>query len=203
MIKQPVNTSFPALPKVPTAYTPERQFLGMPVGAVIAFAGEIREKQNDKSAHKTNLPMFNWLVCDGSQVKVANYPELFSALGYRYGGEGGKFNLPNFQGTFLRGVDREGNHQGSCENRTAPKGGNGGKFEVGSNQGFAMQKHTHNYDKPTRGPVMTGILGSAVIDTSMINTTTSKPSTDVGDVSRNETRPVNSFVYWLIKTRLG
>jgi len=40
-------------------------------------------------------PPARWLVCDGSQVLVADYPELFALWGYKYGGSGANFGLPN------------------------------------------------------------------------------------------------------------
>lgn len=36
-----------------------------------------------------------WHFADGSSLLVAAYPDLFAVLGYRYGGSGANFNLPN------------------------------------------------------------------------------------------------------------
>jgi len=44
-----------------------------------------------------------WLLCDGSSVATATYPDLFTALGYAYGGAGANFNLPNMVGVFAKG----------------------------------------------------------------------------------------------------
>lgn len=46
-----------------------------------------------------------YLFCRGQSVAKVTYPELFSAIGYTYGGSGDVFNLPDFRGTFARGLD--------------------------------------------------------------------------------------------------
>lgn len=35
-----------------------------------------------------------WLECNGQPLSTTEYPELFAAIGYTYGGSGGTFNLP-------------------------------------------------------------------------------------------------------------
>jgi microcystin-dependent protein len=46
-----------------------------------------------------------WLVCDGSGQDPATYPELFTAIGTTYGGDGTTiFNLPNFRDRVALGV---------------------------------------------------------------------------------------------------
>jgi len=64
---------------------------GVPTGSIMAFA-------------MTNPPI-NWLVCNGAAVSRTAYAVLFSTIGTAWGaGDGSStFNLPNFQGYFLRG----------------------------------------------------------------------------------------------------
>jgi microcystin-dependent protein len=52
----------------------------------------------------TTVPS-NWLVCAGQAVSRATYAALFAAIGTTWGtGDGAAtFNVPNFQGVFLRG----------------------------------------------------------------------------------------------------
>lgn len=57
---------------------------GAPSGAVMAFAG---------SAAPTD-----WLMCDGATASTATYPDLFTAIGYAYGGAGASFTLPDLRG---------------------------------------------------------------------------------------------------------
>ncbi|MFL0202128.1 phage tail protein, partial [Exiguobacterium acetylicum] len=53
-----------------------------PAGAVIPFAGF--------------RPPRGWLLCDGSTLNRADYPELFAAIGENYGGNGSTtFKIPN------------------------------------------------------------------------------------------------------------
>jgi microcystin-dependent protein len=39
-----------------------------------------------------------WLFCRGESKLVSELPDLFTAIGYTYGGSGANFNLPNLQG---------------------------------------------------------------------------------------------------------
>lgn len=173
----------------------------MPVGSVIAFAGNL-QYVGKVGAKGTNLGLFNWLLCDGQTLKQSEYPELFAVLGNTYGGSAnqGTFKVPNYQGTFLRGVDHDGCFEGSSERREAPYQGD--KQGVGSTQDFAMQSHTHYYQKPTMGVTVPSESSVGVV-ASQIRVETSGPSADIGPISQRETRPVNTFVYWLIKTSLA
>lgn len=51
----------------------------------------------------------NWLACDGSAVSRTDYSELFSAIGTIFGAGDGSttFNLPNFKGRTIVGLDAE------------------------------------------------------------------------------------------------
>lgn len=55
-------------------------------------------------------PPTGWLVRDGSAISRAAYPELFAAIGTRYGAGNGTttFNLPDDKGVFERGWDSSG-----------------------------------------------------------------------------------------------
>lgn len=41
---------------------------------------------------------FGYLLCDGTSYPTASYPALFTAIGYKWGGVGANFNVPNMQG---------------------------------------------------------------------------------------------------------
>ena len=44
-------------------------------------------------------PPTGWLICDGTYLAVANFPDLFNAIGYTYGNPGpGVFAIPDFRG---------------------------------------------------------------------------------------------------------
>ena len=42
-------------------------------------------------------PPLGWLDCDGSSYLKSQYPNLFAAIGYTWGGSGANFNVPNMQ----------------------------------------------------------------------------------------------------------
>lgn len=64
----------------------------------MAFIGEIR-------ANAGNFMPLGWLVCNGQMLAVEAWPELFAAIGYKYGGspESGLFAVPDCAGRVLRG----------------------------------------------------------------------------------------------------
>lgn len=63
----------------------------MPAGMINAF---------DSSSAPTG-----YLLCNGSSKNKNDYPELFSVIGYRHGGSGDNFNLPDLRGKMILGVN--------------------------------------------------------------------------------------------------
>lgn len=46
----------------------------------------------------SDTPPTGWLICDGSVLNVADYPDLYAVIGVNYGGIGGLvFNLPDLR----------------------------------------------------------------------------------------------------------
>ncbi|MCP4216384.1 MAG: tail fiber protein [bacterium] len=70
----------------------------LPVGAVIAFAGEVSSNSSNLNEHASNIESLGLMECDGRKFKISEHPELFAVLGYKYGGAGDTFNIPNFRG---------------------------------------------------------------------------------------------------------
>jgi len=52
-----------------------------PSGAIMSYAGSVAPS--------------GWLICDGSAIATASYPDLFAVIGYDFGGAGANFNLPD------------------------------------------------------------------------------------------------------------
>jgi microcystin-dependent protein len=161
----------------------------MPVGSVIAFAGE---KVPD-----------GWLFCDGSGKNVNDYKDLFDAIGYSWGNPGGnQFNLPDLRGYFLRGVSRESSADPDKNSRTSRNNGNSGN-KVGSYQNDDFARHSHGNGEYNK-LVKTSKCGEKV---------TFKEGDDIGcdtepdiqkckqmsDAGGNETRPKNANVNYIIK----
>jgi microcystin-dependent protein len=102
---------------------------GLPIGAVVAFAG------NSSSKSKT---LSSWyMVCDGSSLLEKNQPELYNAIGTAHGGDASNFNLPDYRGRFLRGVDGGTGRDPDAGNRTPMAPGGVGGDATGSIQADA------------------------------------------------------------------
>lgn len=153
----------------------------MPAGAVVSYAG-------------TSAPD-GWLMCDGSAVSRATYATLFAAIGTAHGSGDGSttFNLPDYRGRFLRGVDGAAGNDPDKASRTAmATGGNTGN-NVGSVQADELKSHTHetNVLQDTTG----GTQYSAVFNSGDANG--AEFITDA--TGGNETRPKNAYVHFIIK----
>lgn len=62
---------------------------GSAIGTILPWTGAL-----------TKIPS-GWIVCDGAQVDVDDYPLLFQAIGYRYGGVGNLFATPRLRNRAL------------------------------------------------------------------------------------------------------
>jgi hypothetical protein len=166
----------------------------IPPGSVVGFAG-------------ASAPA-GWLLCDGSLVSRAGYPELLAAIGVAHGvGDGiTTFALPDYRGRFLRGVSGSSNRDPEAKLREPMdpgKEGNAGNA-VGSVQDGAVRPHDH-------------LIGEGGADTYQMvpNTDTNhsrrlahfipdqynkggKHKTDPS--AEKESRPINAYVNFIIKT---
>ena len=176
----------------------------IPVGSVMAFAGELAA--NSKMTQgKTHVESWGWTLCDGRELEVGTYPELFATLGFRYGGNGqDRFKLPDYRGYFLRGVDGGAGVDPDLADRTLPEGGDGASDEVGSLQEDALQTHEHQYDQapapatPSNSGTAAGAGPGQPALTKQGPTDSLAPPGQVR-VSQNETRAKNVFVHFIIK----
>jgi microcystin-dependent protein len=190
----------------------------VPSGTVIAFAG-------------TSVPA-GWLLCDGSAVSRTQYAALFTALAISHGGGDGinTFNIPDYRGRFLRGVDANSGHDPDAASRVAPQptnsvgAGNTGD-QIGSLQLDAFQGHHHmvtGYNSNgTIGPIPLDVASGSVDDPASFafaDDTAGQglPSMGTGNYfqardytvdgangtprAASETRPANAYVQYIIKT---
>ncbi|ASD52072.1 tail collar fiber protein [Pseudomonas phage PspYZU05] len=51
-----------------------------------------------------SLPSIDYLICDGRTLSRLDYPDLFTRIGYTYGGSGLSFKIPDMRGMFVRGT---------------------------------------------------------------------------------------------------
>ena len=94
----------------------------VPVGCIMCYASP-------------NCPD-GYLPCDGRELMQSQYPVLFKVIGNIFGGSSKTFCLPDLQGQFIRGWDKEGNTDPDASDR---------KF--GEPQKDAIQGHNHILDK--------------------------------------------------------
>lgn len=171
----------------------------VPVASVLSFAG-------------SSAPT-GYLLCNGAAVSRSTYADLFAAIGITHGqGDGSTtFNLPDYRGRFMRGVSGSGiTRDPDKAGRTAmATGGNTGD-NVGSLQDEAFKSHSHGF----------GFMAGTVSGNNWPNTTTilagnpssgggfiwnNGPATGVNtseitNTGGNETRPINAYVHFIIKT---
>ena len=160
-----------------------------------------------------------FLLCNGASVSRTTYSALFDVIGTAFGtASGTTFNLPDFQGRFLRGRDNSAGRDPDAATRTAQNTGGATGDNVGSVQTTDLMEHRH-------GTPFHALPGNATImpfddwsSTYSRVTTPSLPVTQVNATSgaasgtattaisttttaheSGESRPVNSYVNFIIK----
>lgn len=177
----------------------------IPVGAVLPYP--------------TSTVPAGWLHCNGQSLATADYPLLFAKLGYKYGGSGANFNLPDYRGEFLRGDEDGAGTDPDVGTRTDRGDGTSGG-EVGTKQSGQVQSHTHSASSGVAGAHYHGTDGHSVLQLSVGGglgatvltgtggggTAGHTTDTHIGHVHSvtvnaaggNESRPRNVSVMWII-----
>ncbi|MCQ4043263.1 phage tail protein [Streptantibioticus rubrisoli] len=157
-----------------------------------------------------------WLYCDGRGLSPTDYPDLFAVIGTLHGGNGtSTFNLPDYRGYLLRGVDDNTARDPDAASRTAAAPGGVAGDNVGSMQQPATAlpntssfnvdsagSHTHPVSHvPTDSSSVaeTGNYRSIWNPGSADTDAAGKHSHTVSDGGDTETRPVNAYVNFLIR----
>jgi len=163
-----------------------------------------------------------FLLCNGASVSRTTYSALFDVIGTAFGtASGTTFNLPDFQGRFLRGRDNSAGRDPDAASRTAQNTGGATGDNVGSVQGANLSSHRHgtpihstfigvsnflytfttdwdsNFSRITT-PSLPVTRKDASSSSSDGNQTTAMSTTDAANVS-GDNRPVNSYVNFIIK----
>lgn len=142
------------------------------------------------------LPDSTCLECNGQSVTVAGYPDLFSRIGYTFGGSGANFNVPDFRGYFLRGWDHGAGNDPDAASRTDRGDGTTGD-NIGTKQEDEFEEHSHLTSKDTGNFSSVGGGGPVAFGDPL---TWTNSTTETGG---NETRPKNINVMWVIKAKLS
>jgi microcystin-dependent protein len=160
----------------------------LPIGTIMIWAG-------DPNA----LPP-TWRVCNGTQLKKTDYAELYGTLGTRWDNDNGYsadfFSIPDLRGVFLRGVNddrNDGYHDPNVDKRVRLKGDSTISMDsAGSYQKDDLKEHTHNF---MAGGGSSGPRDAVSIDTRH------EYQRGTYATGGQETRPVNAYVYYIIKVR--
>jgi hypothetical protein len=182
--------------------------------------GEISREWEDRNG---------WFRCDGRVLDRTDLGkrDLFEAIGFAWGGDGDtKFNLPDLQGFFLRGVDSVRPDSPILDPDRDERfpgrfGGNAGA-KVGSVQGYATafpQGQGSEFKVESGGSIeqMLPFEVNAARDVNGQNNTVAYPNLpNQGQYAwlsvpphehkfvggNKETRPVNAYVHWIIRFRM-
>jgi len=166
----------------------------VPSGVISAYAG-------------TAAPT-GYLMCDGTSYLQSAYPTLYAAIGNAYGSaDSTHFNVPDFRGQFLRGVDAGAGRDPDTLTRTAMNTGGNTGDNVGSVQSYENSSHNHavatfgvtgagsSYGGTVADAYSTSqALGHAGFGNAQVGTYTT------GSQGGSETRPINAYVNYIIKT---
>jgi microcystin-dependent protein len=82
-----------------TSNTNFTQIPTITIGSTIYNVSTVPAGTIKMTISNTNIPV-GYLLCDGSTYSSTDYPNLFNAIQYTYGGSGSSFNVPNFESYF-------------------------------------------------------------------------------------------------------
>jgi microcystin-dependent protein len=169
----------------------------VPIGAVIAFAGDITKAG-------PVLTKAGWLFCNGAKQTTASFQALYQVIANYFGADDqNSFRLPDFRGKFVRGVVGQlipgtSSLDPDYLTRTAPQPtlafpGNTGN-QVGSMQvtAYVTHNHSYTYNNDYWNTAATAIGAHA-------ETNSGQTWTSATNSSLSESRPINIGVNYLIK----
>ncbi len=145
-----------------------------------------------------------WLLCDGATYERKDYPQLFKAIGDKWGKNSDTtFKVPDFRGMFLRGFD---NGRGLDQNRDfaeVQKDSIKSHTHACTIEEAGQHTHKHDYSMVTRVGQIGGrnpAFGNSYYtkDTQPAGVHTHKVT--ISSTGEAETRPVNVPVVYAIKS---
>jgi hypothetical protein len=146
--------------------------------------------------HSNAVPV-GTLECNGAWVSQTTYSALYTgfplSIGGQYGTSGGNFRLPDYRGRFLRGWSHGTGRDPDAASRISSPAGSPSGDNVGSYQADEFRSHRHAPQPGFANFFSTS--GNNVGD----------PGDNYGAFANtayaggNETRPINTYVMWVIK----
>jgi len=148
-----------------------------------------------------NIPT-GWLLCDGSSVATATYPDLFTAIGYVYGGAGANFNLPDLVDVFVRGQSSQTAGTGGADSLTLSEAQMPQHTHVVTDPG-----HVHGlklYSNPGSNGIPSTRYGNHIATVAAGNASTSATTgitnADAGSSETFDNRPAYLEMQYIIRT---
>jgi len=153
----------------------------VPIGGVVMWMGL-----------KTDIPNY-WTTCDNKVLLKADYPELYVAIGGRYGESATEFTIPDLRGMFVRG-DNDGRSDAfkdpDARLEVYPGGSTTG---VGTKQADELKEHNHTARTArVHGHNSNGAWNNGPYDSRFTRSTNNRGG--------SETRPRNIATYYIMKT---
>lgn len=158
--------------------------VGMYVGSTVIWWG-------------ATVPDSTWLELAGQSIAVASYPDLFTVIGYTYGGSGANMTLPDTRGLFVRGWNHGATNDPDTAARTNRGDGTVGN-NVGTKQDHQLQDHEHISEKINTGGQGSGVRINANTQAGPDQVRILAPTTGNHGL---ETRPINIYGMYIIKAR--
>jgi len=171
-------------------YTGTEWISSTPAGTVFIFTGDT-----------TKIPD-GWFLCNGKTIGRVQYSDLFNVIDTAWGNGNGSttYNLPDFRGRFLRGVDGIALNDPDVNSRTASHSGGNTGNKVGSYQVDQLKSHIHlfsHYKVSENGT--TNWLVESKYNTNGANTSIGQNYNNMNYSGGNATRPKNVYVNYIIK----
>ncbi|NUJ99875.1 tail fiber protein [Streptomyces lunaelactis] len=176
------------------------------VGAIVPYGGRI---------DAGTLYSQGWLYCDGRELDPAEYSELFAVIGTLHGGNGNTtFDLPDYRGYLLRGVDDYTGRDPDAGSRTAANQGGAAGDKAGSVQNHAAAlpattpftlgspgSHSHSVSGVPTDSSSTAVAGKyrSIWNKDSVDTDSAGEHHHSLSGGDTETRPVNAYVNFLIR----
>ncbi len=167
----------------------------LPVGSIVSYAGNLDNAE---------LIKIGWHICDGTEMEVLAHSDLHDVIRNINGGDGKHFNLPNYQGRFMRCVDPTGKVDKGASDRTSPAAGGATGRCVGSVESFSTARPHLNFEAAVPHMPNDFCYTDSGADSKTYHLyrkgKATYSSSGGGDV---ETRPRNAYVNFIIQTEVS